>query len=50
MGKTVAGSEFQSLEVKGVKELALSTGSIFIQFDCEVLYKIPDLLHEIENN
>ena len=34
-GKTVAGSEFQSLEVKGIKRVGVSAGTIFIQFDSE---------------
>ena len=31
----MAGSEFQSLEVKGIKELAKAPVSIFIQFESE---------------
>ena len=31
----MAGNEFQSLGVKGIKELGVSAGSIFIQFDSE---------------
>ena len=36
----MAGSEFQSLEVIGIKELAKGAGSIFIQFDSEGLLSV----------
>ena len=40
MGKTVAGSEFQSLGVIGIKELAKALCSIFIQFDSEEVLSV----------